>query len=235
MKHLLGLSLALLTVSAASAGLGWVLHAPKHDVGEYAVHRLVAVSQQLDEAEPGYVLVAGDSQAELQSPSERVCGAPIVNIGVSGATAAVYAGLLSDLAFPVRARAAVLTIGTNDLIRKNDRLGPATADRFAEDVERLATHLATVADRVVVTAVPPIGRELADTFEPRAVHLYSERIRALCARIGCLYADPFLELRDGDTGFGLPGANRNGLHLARYRPVLHHLAETLCPGAIATP
>lgn len=231
MRRALGLSLAFLTVSAGSAGLGWALHAPKHDVGEYAVHRLVAVHQQLDEAEPGYMLVAGDSQAELQSPSERVCGAPIVNIGVSGATAAVYAGLVSDLEFPVHARAAVLTIGTNDLIRKNDRLAAATADRFAGDVERIVARLATVADRVVVTAVPPIGRELADSFEPKAVHLYSERIRALCARIGCAYADPFSDLRDGDTGFGLPGANRNGLHLTRYRPVLRNLAATLCPDA----
>ncbi|GJD85783.1 SGNH/GDSL hydrolase family protein [Methylobacterium haplocladii] len=229
------MALALVTVSVASAGLGWLAHAPKHDVGEYAVHRLVAVHQQLDEAEPGYVLVAGDSQAELQSPSERICGAPIVNIGVSGATAAVYAGMLPELEFPVRASAAILTIGTNDLIGKKNPLAPDVADRFGQEVGSIVARLKTVSDRVVVTAVPPLGRALADEFEAKAVAAYSERIEALCARIGCLYADPFSELRDGDTGFGRPGVNRNGLHLTRYRPVLRNLAATLCPHAASAP
>ncbi|WP_246682945.1 SGNH/GDSL hydrolase family protein [Methylobacterium sp. WL9] len=235
MRRVFGLALAFLTVSVASAGIGWVLHAPKHDVGEYAVHRLVAIRQQLEEAEPGYVLIAGDSQAELQSPSERVCGAPIVNAGVSGATAAVYAGLLPELEFPVRAGTAILTIGTNDLIGKKKPLAPDVADRFEQEVAGIVARFKAVSDRVVVTAVPPLGRELADEFEAKAVDAYSERIKALCTRIGCRYADPFSELRDGETGFGLPGANRNGLHLTRYRPMLRNLAATLCPDAASAP
>lgn len=235
MRRRIGLVLAIVMSSALSATIGWFAHGPRHDVGEYAKHRLAAIRQHLDEADPGFVLIAGDSQAELQTPSARVCGATVVNAGISGATPSDYAALLPDLAFPVRARAAVLTIGTNDLARKNNPLSSEALARFEDDVGRIVTRLAAVSDRVVVTAVPPLGRDIDDSFEARAVSVYSERIRVLCARLGCVYADPFASLRDGTSGFGKPGANRDGLHLARYRPLLGTLAAALCPDEAATP
>ncbi|MFD0938397.1 SGNH/GDSL hydrolase family protein, partial [Methylobacterium trifolii] len=64
--------------------------------------------------------------------------------------------------------------------------------------------------------------------DPLAVGDYSQRLRALCERLGCRFADPFAALRDGEGGFAKPGAMRDGLHLSAYRPALQALAPALC-------
>ena len=229
MRRALLLGGAGLALLAAGIGTGWVLHRPPAmNARAYAQNRLIAVQVHLDEAPAGYVFLAGDSQSELESPAQRPCGTELVNGGVSGSSAAVYADLVATLTFPRRARAAALTIGTNDLMAKNKPLGADATARFDASAERILRTLMANTDRLVVTAVPPVGRELARWLEPAAVAHYSERLRALCGRLGCVFADPFAELRDGDTGFARPGALRDGLHLARYRPVMDALAPVLC-------
>ena len=216
-------------LGAGAAWLAWSQQVPRLSVALYAQNRIVAIQVHLDEARPGYVLIAGDSHAELQSGAERVCGAETVSAGISGATARGYADLLARLTFPTRPSAAVLTIGTNDIARKRDPTD-AGAAAFEAAVLGLVARLKALADTVVVTAVPPIGPEAAVRLDAAAVGDYSARIRALCQRAGCTYADPFAELRAGDTGFARAGALRDGLHLARYRPVLRALAPALCSG-----
>jgi len=228
-RRALLLGAAGLALAGAGGALGWSLHTAKLDARLYAQNRLIAVQVHLDAAPAEYVFLAGDSQAELQSPSERPCGREIVNGGVSGATAAVYADLLRSLRFPVRPRAAVLTIGTNDLLRKNDPLSADASARFEKAAGAIVATLKAAADEVVVTALPPVGRELDRWLEPAAVGRYSARLKALCERLGCRFADPFEALRDGDTGFAKPGAMRDGLHLSAYRPVMRALEPALCP------
>lgn len=227
------LGLAALILLAIGAGIGWSLRPSRLDARLYAQNRLIAVQVHLDEAPADYILLAGDSQAELHSPAQRVCGVEVVNGGVSGSSAALYGELLERLAIRRRPRAVALTLGTNDLLVKNDPLGSKASARFEESVTRIVARLRASSDRVVVTAVPPIGRELAGRLEPRAVGDYSARIAALCARIGCRYADPFAPLRDDGSGFARPGAMRDGLHIAAYRPVLRALEAALCPEAAA--
>lgn len=217
------------SLGAGAAWLAWSQQVPRLTVALYAQNRLVAIQAQLDEAPPGYVLVAGDSHAELQSGAERVCGAETVSAGVSGAGAAGYADLLGRMSFPTRPSAAVLTIGTNDLNRRRDPTG-AGAAAYETAVLALVARLRSLTDTVVVTAVPPIGSDAATRLDAAAVGDYSRRIQALCARAGCTYADPFADLRAGDTGLARDGALRDGLHLARYRPVLRALAPSLCTG-----
>lgn len=232
MTRTLRRSLGLIALCAASGAIGWFAHAPSVESDALDSHtrsRIAVIDQHIEEAEPGSILIAGDSHVELQTPSARLCGAPIVNAGISGANASGYGALLSHLNVPLRFRAAILTIGTNDLVSKGDPLSQANADAFEKHVAGIVAQLAAVSDRVVVTAVPPIDRELKGVFDAGAVGGYSQRIAALCARVGCLYADPFASLRDGSSGFGLPGANKTRLHLARYRPVLANLETVLCP------
>lgn len=227
-----GLVLGGAAILAAGVGIGWALHRPPAPNARlYAQNRLIAVQVHLDEAPAGYVFLAGDSQSELESPAQRPCGLELVNGGVSGSSAAVYADLVSTLSFKVRPRAAALTIGTNDLMAKNAPLGTEATARFDAAAERIVRTLMANTDRLVVTAVPPVGRELARRLEPAAVAHYSERLRALCIRLGCRFADPFAPLREGGTGFARPGALRDGLHLARYRPVMDGLAPALCEAA----
>lgn len=208
--------------------VGWRLHKPPADARAYAGMRLIAVQVSLDEAPPDYVFLAGDSQVELQPGGQRPCGLTFVNGGVSGSTAAAYADHLATLTFPAHPRAAALTIGTNDILAKNKPRSVESAAGFEASVARIVTRLQSVTGRVVVTALPPVGRELGHLIEAGAVADYSQRLQILCGRLGCAFTDPFLGLRDGDTGFAKAGAMRDGLHLAAYRPALAALEPVLC-------
>lgn len=225
---------AVAAVAAACllVGLGWILggsvRGPALDARQYGQGRLAAVQQHLDEAPAGFVFVAGDSQAELQSPAQRPCGLELVNGGIAGANAEAYADFFAGLRFPRRARAAVLAIGTNDLVAKNRPGRAENAVRFEAASERILLTLTRHADRVVVAALPPIGRALDGRLDASSVAPYSARLRAVCARLGCRIADPYASLRDGETGFALPGAMGNGLHVAAYRPVMQALEAEIC-------
>lgn len=209
---------------------GWRLHRPAADARAYAVMRLIAVQVSLDEAPPDYVFWGGDSQVELQPGGQPVCGLPLVNGGVSGSTAAAYADHLAGLTFKAHPRIAALTIGTNDILAKNKPRAPEPAARFEASAAAIVTRLQALSPRVVVTALPPVGREIADLVDAAAVGEYSQRLRALCGRLGCVFADPFAALRDGETGYAKPGALRDGLHLAAFRPALRALEPALCGG-----
>lgn len=228
MKRLALPVLAGLVLIGVGGLIGWRLHRPAADARAYAAMRLIAVQVSLDEAPPDFVFLAGDSQAELQPGSQRPCGLALVNGGVSGSTAAAYADHLAHLTFAGHPRAVALTIGTNDILTKNQPRSVEAAARFEASVERILTRLESVTGRVVVTALPPVGRELGHLIEAGAVADYSRRLQILCGRLGCAFADPFLALRDGDSGFAKAGAMRDGLHLAAYRPALVALEPALC-------
>ena len=228
MRRTLAIGLAGLVLAGLGGIAGWRLHKPAADARAYAGMRLIAVQVSLDEAPPDYVFLAGDSHVELQPGGQRPCALTMVNGGVSGSTAAAYADHLATLTFPVHPRAAALTIGTNDILAKNAPRSVEAAASFEASVARIVTRLNAVTGRVVVTALPPVGRELGHLIEARAVADYSQRLQALCARLGCAFADPFLGLRDGDTGFAKPGAMRDGLHPAAYRAALTALEPALC-------
>ncbi len=213
---------------ALGAFAGWRLHRPATDARAYAVMRLIAIQVSLDEAPVDYVFWGGDSQVELQPGGQQPCGRALVNGGVSGSTAAAYADHLAQLSFKAHPRVAALTIGTNDILAKNKPRSADPAARFETSAETIVRRLQGLAPRVVVTALPPVGRELASLVDAAAVADYSARLRALCGRLGCAFADPFAVLRDGDTGYAKPGAMRDGLHLAAYRPALAALGPALC-------
>ena len=226
-------NLVLAAVGAGLLGLGlllgWWMRTPRADARSYARDRLIVVQVHLDEAPEAYILIAGDSQAELHSTAARACGREIVNGGVNGASAALYAELLPMLAVNTRPQAIALTIGTNDILRKNDPLSLDALARFEASASRIVTHLAKLSDRVVVTALPPVGQASHGRFDPLAVGAYSRQLEAICERLGCVFTDPFAAIREGETGLARPGTMRDGLHLKAYRPVLQAMEPALCP------
>ena len=228
MRRIALLGLGGLALLALGGFAGWSLHRPGTDARAYAEMRLIAVQVGLDEAPPDYVFWGGDSQVELQPGSQRPCGLELVNGGVSGATAASYADYLARLTFKVRPQIAALTIGTNDLLVKNNPQLHKPAEQFEVAAEAIVRRLQTMSPRVVVTAIPPVGREIGKLVEAGAVADYSQRLQRLCGRLGCIFADPFAALRDGDTGYAKPGALRDGLHLGAFRPALKALEPSLC-------
>ncbi|MGU3666923.1 SGNH/GDSL hydrolase family protein [Methylobacterium sp. A49B] len=228
MKRLTLLLVVGLVLLALGGLAGWRLHRPGADARAYADMRLIAVQVSLDEAPPEYVFWAGDSQVELQPGGQRPCGLDLVNGGVSGATAGNYADYLKRLTFKTRPRLAALTIGTNDILVKNNPQLTKPTEQFEASAEAIIRRLQDLSPRVVVTALPPVGREIGKLVEAGAVADYSRRLENLCGRLGCTFADPFAALRDGDTGYAKPGALRDGLHLAAFRPALQALEPALC-------
>jgi lysophospholipase L1-like esterase len=200
----------------------------------YAEQRLPLINAKLDEAEKGFIFIAGDSHAEYFNSSYRLCGREIVNGGISGAKANVYLGLIPKLAFRSRPDAVILTIGTNHLTRKRDPLDPVERQAYVQDVSRIVASLRKVTPRVVVTAVPPIGADSVG-FEIPAVAAYSEKLRGLCVRAGCEFVDPYDAFREADRSTARPGTMRDGLHMASYRSVGARLGELLCPGGDLQP
>lgn len=228
MRRFLLAILAGLSLLALGGLAGWHLHKPAADARAYAVMRGIAVQVSLDEAPPDYAFWGGDSQVELQPGGQRPCGLDFVNGGFSGATAAAYLDHLARLRFHHNPKVAALTIGTNDILTKNVPRSAEAASRFEATVEAIVKQLQGVSPRVVVTALPPIGRESGRFLQAEAVPDYSHRLRTLCSRLGCAFADPFATLRDGETGYAKPGALRDGLHLAAFRPAMAALEPALC-------
>jgi len=227
-KRVAVLILAGVVLLALGGVAGWRLHRPGTDARAYAEMRLIAVQVSLDEAPPDYVFWAGDSQVELQPGSQRPCGLDFLSGGVSGATAASYSDYLGRLTFQVHPRIAALTIGTNDILVKNNPQLHKPTEQFEAATEAIVKRLQSLSARVVVTALPPVGREIGTLVDAGAVPDYSRRLQKLCGRLGCTFADPFADLRDGDTGYAKPGALRDGLHLAAFRPALKALEPALC-------
>ncbi|MCJ2124877.1 SGNH/GDSL hydrolase family protein [Methylobacterium sp. J-077] len=217
-----------LALLALGGFAGWHLRKPAADARAYAVMRGIAVQVSLDEAPPEYVFWGGDSQVELQPGGQRPCGLDFVNGGFSGATAAAYLDHLTGLTFHHRPMVAALTIGTNDILLKNAPRSAEAASRFEANAEAIVKRLQAVSPRVVVTALPPVGRAVGRLIDAGAVADYTQRLRTLCGRLGCAFADPFASLRDGETGYAKPGALRDGLHLAAYRPAMAALEPVLC-------
>ncbi|MGH1591324.1 SGNH/GDSL hydrolase family protein [Methylobacterium phyllosphaerae] len=176
MKRVALLLLGGLALLAVGGYAGWRLHRPGADARAYAEMRLIAVQVSLDEAPPDYVFWAGDSQVELQPGSQRPCGLDFLNGGISGATAGSYAEYLARLSFKVRPRLAVLTVGTNDILVKNNPQLHKPTEQFEAAVEAIVKRLQALSPRVVVTALP---RSVARSAS------WSMRARSRITRAGC--------------------------------------------------
>ncbi len=195
----------------------------------YAEQRLPVINGHLDEARRGFIFLAGDSHAELTNPSYRLCGRETVNGGISGAKAELYKDIVKRLEFATPPDIVVLTIGTNNILRKKNPLSSGPSAEFETNVAETVASFRKVAKRVVVTAVPPVSPSLRDSIEIPAVAAYSERLRSLCSREGCEFVDPFSPTREADGSTAQPGAMRDGLHMNSYRSAQGRLAAALCP------
>jgi len=97
------------------------------------------------------IIILGDSIAEASTLPRSLCGHPVVNAGLSGASTASDLGpWLSGALAGKRAAAIVVALGTNDALM--GRSGQA----FAASYTALVAELAKMTPHVVVLGVPPI-------------------------------------------------------------------------------
>lgn len=188
--------------------------------------RFPLIQRALDAAEPGFVLVLGDSHAEF------LCGhplgpRPVVNGGVGGIGIGGYAARLAELCVPRRAGVAVMILGSNDLSVRVRPLSSEGIARFEAAALSLMRWLRTHADRVVVLALPPMDPMPGQEREAGAVAEYSARLERLAAETGCGFADPFSDLREGRSGLARLGALSDGVHLADYGAAARKVAALL--------
>jgi hypothetical protein len=210
---------------AMAGGIGWSIGAytTKDDFNAraYARQRIPVINTKMRDTAPGFILFAGDSHVDLYRQPSTLCGRDTVNAGLSGTNSEVYADALEQLIFPHKAAVAILTIGTNDLLRKRK----PDPEAYEVNIERILKILEGKADLIVATPIPPIDEQLARYFNLDAIESYSATLAGVCARFeSCIYQDPYKDLRRAE-GFGLamPGVMADGLHAKSYREIYEHL------------
>lgn len=182
-----------------------------------AAAALPAMAAELARAPSGFVLLAGDSHAAaLHLPCNSV------NVAVKGLKAHDVRSQLSRLPIPTEPSRVLLVVGSNDILRKHEPL--RRVDDWATEMQRTIALFR----HVVVTAIPPLGGEAIGQFDPEAVRIYSQRLKAMCSSGGCLYVDPWRALRSKLFGEARSSVMADGLHPADYSAPAHELAEILC-------
>jgi lysophospholipase L1-like esterase len=110
------------------------------------------------------VIVLGDSIVEASELPRSLCGHPLLNAGLSGAsTASDLGGWLAGALAGRRAASIVVALGTNDALAERSR------QAFAANYTALLAQLATMSPAVVVLGVPPIEAQDNVTVAAREV------------------------------------------------------------------
>jgi hypothetical protein len=197
--------------------------------------RWAVIASELARARPGYVLLAGDSHAELLGTPDF--GRPVVNGGVGGIRTAEYAADLARLRGVPRAGLAVLFIGTNDTVSLREPGSARRRHAFDADAARVVGWLRAHADAVLVAAIPPVRPAVPGYLDAPATLLYSERLERAASLHGCAYIDPFAALRDGDPARMRAGVETDpgGCHLADYGLLERALAPAVAAALAGRP
>ncbi|KMO13426.1 SGNH/GDSL hydrolase family protein [Methylobacterium platani] len=228
---------AVLAVSVLAAGAAAFV-ASRHrgagngqGVAAFREARAFAVTGLLKQVEGPYGLLLGDSQIErLYLPT--LCGRPVVNGGIAGTRVAGLRAVAGWIALPRPPETIVVTIGTNDLTRRQRDGHPDAAERFRAEARALFSELVPRARRVVATAVPPFdpGRPgIAKFYDVEAAPAYSAILSEECARAGCAYVDAFADLRAPAAAGRSPDGVHLGLDPATRDGVAARLEAAACP------
>jgi len=172
--------IALVGFVAACAWAAWPKHAvvlnargPRHFVIQSTLARV-------DDA----VVVLGDSIVELSTLPRSLCGHPIVNAGIGGASTESNLGsILKDSLANKRAALIVVSLGTNDAAIPN------SVERFRSNYRALLTELAALAPRTAIVAIPPAeaGLEEAKKVSPAMIDSYNAILPTLAEEARTLF------------------------------------------------
>lgn len=225
--------LVLIAAAALAFGAvaGWIGHQSLQRGGNplkpdaFQQIRTKTIESQLAQVEGDYVVLLGDSHAErLFAP--HLCGLPVVNAGISGATADDVVALTRRLAPRRKARALLLSVGTNDIWIRRQHDAAAAERNFRARIAELRTILRGWAERLALIAIPPVAaREEAD-FPRAAASRYSETLRRSCADGSCSYVAPFAAA----AGDKKASFTADGVHLRDYAGFVRAEERSLCAG-----
>lgn len=217
----------LLGVAIGWSGRGWgIVDGPPRAVDGGRQLRLKTIQAQLDQVRGPYIVVLGDSHAELlYLPS--LCGMPVVNAGLSGATLNDVVALAETITPPHRAEAVLLSVGTNDIWVKRKPESEAAENGFRAGLVALRQALAGWSERRALTVIPPVADEEGALFPRSAAARYSGMLAESCEPERCVYLDLF-----GAAGQvrGPRSAFSDGIHLRDYARFVRDREPELCAG-----
>jgi lysophospholipase L1-like esterase len=133
------------------------------------------------------IIVLGDSISEASTLPRALCGHPIVNAGLSGASTASDLGTwLIDALDGKQAAAIVVSLGTNDA------QAARSAQQFQASYSALLAQLSKATPRLFVLAVPPIevlGRVTVEmqTEAMGGINDYNSGLPALAEKNGATF------------------------------------------------
>jgi lysophospholipase L1-like esterase len=114
------------------------------------------------------IIVLGDSIVEASTLPRSLCGHPIVNAGVGGAsTESKLGAMLTQALGAKRAVMVVVALGTNDAAV------PSSVGRYAANYRGLLAELAPLTSRTAILAIPPPEAGLAEARKVAAATIES--------------------------------------------------------------
>lgn len=108
------------------------------------------------------VIVVGDSIVEASTLPRSICGHPIVNAGLNGAsTASDLGSWLSQALDGKRAASIVVSLGVNDALVSS----PGSKQEFGDRYGALLVQLAKLTPRLAIVGIPPVEAQGRMTVE----------------------------------------------------------------------
>ena len=188
--------------------------------------RIKTIQAQLDQVEGPYIVIMGDSHAErLYLPS--LCGLPVVNAGMSGATVSDVLDLSRAITPRHKADALLLSVGTNDIWVKRSPETDHAEDAFQKGLAALKSRLRMWSDRRALVAIPPVASGEVSQFPRSAAERYSGMLARSCEPESCVYLDLFA---GAQRPAGARSAFSDGVHLRNYAGFVRSWERELCVG-----
>lgn len=193
--------------------------------------RVKTIQSQLDQVEGDYLIAMGDSHAErLYLP--ELCGVPVLNAGMSGATVGQVSDLAARLVPHRPAKQLLLIVGTNDIWARRHPDRPEALEAFRASLRQLVDRLDHWADKITLIAIPPVANWQEAEFPRSAAKRFDAAMRETCEAGRCHVLDIF-DAAASPAGAAQPGIDPDGIHLANYARYVRAAEPRLCDGAAA--
>jgi lysophospholipase L1-like esterase len=142
------------------AACAWAAWSWRPVIDNHGPMRQLIISSTLARVDDA-IIVLGDSIVEASTLPRSLCGHPIVNAGIGGASTASNLGaMLSQSLGQKRAALIVVSLGTNDALLAH------SVEQYMSNYRALLTELAALTPRRAVAAVPPPEAGLEGTPMP---------------------------------------------------------------------
>ncbi|MDA9408553.1 SGNH/GDSL hydrolase family protein [Bradyrhizobium sp. CCBAU 45384] len=177
--------------------------------------RLFVIRDHLSQAGDPIVFI-GDSITESASLPSSICGRPVVNAGIGGASVQSYPQIASELLEEMKASLVVIALGTNDASKA---MPPNFREQYMQLVHLMQQHAA----KIVLAGPPPLGNgHLRTYFNEDTLHRISGLIRDIAA-------ENHFEYVDLETALGADPATIDGVHLwaGGYEPWRTAMSEAI--------